>query len=140
MLERSQQKGPLAKRMALQHRLNEAAPAAGVASWMWCVASTTKGYFFGHPHNMMTRTEHAQQDGNCTAVVPLKSRYAPANNTGTITATGTIAATCTTATTGTIATTGTTPHTATLVNPICATQFHRHYVSWQPALYPTRTT
>ena len=31
------------------------------------------------------------------------------------------------------AATGTTPHTATLVNPICAERFHRHY-SGQPAL------
>ena len=35
--------------------------------------------------------------------------------------------------TGTIAAAGTTPHTATLVHPICAELFHRHY-SGQPAL------
>ena len=44
-----------------------------------------------------------------------KYRYAPANITGAIAATGTP------------------PHPVTLVNPICAKQFHRHY-SEQPAL------
>ena len=32
--------------------------------------------------------------------------------------------------------TGTTPHAATLVNPICAKRFHRHYIG-QPALLRT---
>ena len=40
--------------------------------------------------------------------------YAPGNNTGTVVATAA------------------TPHTATLVNPICAKRFHKHY-SGQPA-------
>ena len=43
-------------------------------------------------------------------------RYAAGNNTGTILYT---------------AATGTTPHIATLVDPICAKRFHRHYYSEQ---------